>query len=131
MGKRKLDIGNKVYIEKEDWNNIKDGEIFRLKDFANVRANKKGNILETVESKELPKQKIHWVPEKGATRSSMIKIGNLLNDDDSFNENSLEDIECVVESSAKGLNQDEIIQLERIGYSILHDKKKMEFILSE
>ncbi|MCX6773924.1 MAG: glutamate--tRNA ligase [Candidatus Micrarchaeota archaeon] len=131
MGKRKLEIGNKVYIEQEDWDSIKDGEIFRLKDFANVKANKKENLLETVEAKELPKLKIHWVPEKGAVKASLIKIGNLLNDDDSFNENSLENIECVAESSAKGLKQDEIVQLERIGYSILHDKKKMEFILSE
>ena len=131
MGKRKLEIGNKVYIEQEDWDSIKDKEIFRLKDFANVRADKKGNALETIETKEMPKLKIHWVPEKSSIKASLTKIGNLLNDDDSFNENSLEKIECVAEGPAKGIAQGEIVQLERIGYSILHDKKKMEFILSE
>jgi len=131
LGSRKIRIDKKIYIEKQDWDAIRDNETFRLKDFANVGANKKENRLEIAESKEMPKLKVHWVPEKGAIKSSMIMIGNLLNDDDSFNENGLETIGGVVEESAKTLKQGEIVQFERVGYAILHDKKKMGFILSE
>ena len=131
IGKRHLDIGGAVYIEENDWEMLKDGEIFRLKDYASAKADKEEMSLELVKEKELPKQKVHWVPEKGALEAKLYEVGNLLNEDDTFNENSLEAVPGFCESSASALNEGDIIQFERVGYARLHRKKGMEFVLSE
>jgi glutamyl-tRNA synthetase len=131
MGKRHFDISGEAYIEESDWDMLKNGEIFRLKDYANARVDKEGMSIEFVPGKEMPKTKVHWVPEKGAIEAKLYEVGNLLNDDDSFNENSLEAISGFCEASAQTLNEGGIVQFERIGYSRLHRKKGMEFVLSE
>jgi glutamyl-tRNA synthetase len=131
MGKRRLDVGGAVYIEERDWDMLKDGEIFRLKDYASAKADKEGMSLLFVKEKELPKQKVHWVPEKGALEAKLYEVGNLLNEDDSFNENSLETVSGFCEKTAETLGEGDIVQFERVGYARLHKKKGMEFVLSD
>jgi len=131
MGKRHFDIGGAVYIEERDWDMLKDGEIFRLKDYASAKADKEEMSLELVKEKELPKQKVHWVPEKGALEAKLYEVGNLLNEDDTFNENSLESVSGFCEKTAETLEEGGIVQFERVGYARLHRKKGMEFVLSD
>jgi glutamyl-tRNA synthetase len=131
MGKRHLDVGGAVYIEENDWEMLKDGETFRLKDYASAKADKEGMSLSFVNEKELPKQKLHWVPEKGALEAKLYEVGNLLNEDDTFNENSLEAVSGFCEKTAETLGEGDIVQFERVGYARLHRKKGMEFVLSE
>jgi glutamyl-tRNA synthetase len=131
MGKRHFDIGGQAYIEENDWDMLKDGEIFRLKDYANAKVDKDGMSIEFVKGKELPKNKIHWVPEKGAVEAKLYEVGNLLNADDTFNEDSLSIVPGFCEKTAETLKDGNIVQFERIGYSRLRSKKGMEFVLSE
>jgi glutamyl-tRNA synthetase len=131
MGNRHLGIGKAAYIEKADWDAINDGEVFRLKDYASAKADKKGMALEFMDIKEHPKLRIHWVGEKGAVKAKLYVVGNLLNEDDSFNEKSIEALDGVCEKSAETLKEGEIVQFERVGYSRLRSKERMEFVLSE
>ncbi|MHA1506234.1 MAG: glutamate--tRNA ligase [Candidatus Asgardarchaeia archaeon] len=56
----------KLYITREDWGLLKEGDLIRLKEFMNIRIKDKGKLLTTYDSKELKEKEIariiHWVP---------------------------------------------------------------------
>ncbi|RLG19062.1 glutamate--tRNA ligase [Candidatus Micrarchaeota archaeon] len=131
LGTRKLAASDEFHLAELDADDLKAGEVFRLKDLINVRLEKKSKgLLEgTIAGEEpMPKRKVQWV-SKGALKASVLVPGDLLVDGE-YNEKSLQVDKGLVEPSAKGLEQGAIVQFERYGFCKLDDKSKMQFIFT-
>jgi len=90
------------YLTKDDWDNIKDGEIFRLKDLGNFRRN--GNMIEYVNNdlSMIKKLKIiHWCPENSLNAEIIMPDGNVK--------------KGLIEPLIKSI-KNEVVQLERFGF---------------
>jgi glutamyl-tRNA synthetase len=70
---------------------------------------------------------IQWVSSDNTTIKVQV-IGELLNPDKTFNENSLMVKEGFAEKTVELLNEGDIIQFERFGFCRLDNKAGMEFI---
>ncbi|AGK60554.1 glutamyl-tRNA synthetase [Archaeoglobus sulfaticallidus PM70-1] len=78
-GVRKLKGESRVYISSSDFNRFGDGEIFRLKDFCNVRVVSKEELIfefADFELKNVKKGKniIQWVPESQAVDCEVLGL---------------------------------------------------------
>ncbi|MBN1159829.1 MAG: glutamate--tRNA ligase, partial [Candidatus Diapherotrites archaeon] len=109
LGLRELFIKEKVFISKEDFSQIKKGEKFRLKDFANlVLESKKPIKAKIVEETGLADKKIQWVGENA------INVKLIMNDGSTVKGMA----ETQLEEEPEGAH----VQLERIGF-VRVDKK--------
>ena len=70
---------------------------------------------------------IQWVTEQNE-QIKVIKVGNLLNTDGTFNEKSLTEIDGLAEKTTDKIEEGQIIQFERFGFCRLDDKNNKEFI---
>ncbi len=127
MGERSYDVGREFYISGNE--QINEGDVLRLKDLYDIRIKRiEGNVYaEKVEVQGLEK-KIQWVPVNNAVKCSVLIPGNPLNDDGSFNENSLRYSNGFIESSVKSMRNGAILQLERFGYAIIDDISNISMI---
>lgn len=117
LGFRILETKNSFFVQKEDLDKIKIGEIFRLKDLFNVKiVSKNGTIFgEFAGEKLIPESaKIQWTTEENIPID--VFIPHLLFKNNKFNPDSLEKISGFAEKAVSYLKNDEIIQFERFGF---------------
>lgn len=133
IGEREIIVSDTIYIQKSDFDLITDSEIVRLKDFCNVKFNKKKMEAEIVGESMVPK-KIHWVSgeEDEYISTEVLVPKDLLKENGEFNPESLEIKKGYAESGCLKLNEEDIIQFERFGFCRLDKKtkEKLVFIFS-
>ncbi|KAA0008531.1 MAG: glutamate--tRNA ligase [Thermoplasmata archaeon] len=118
MGYRVVETSSVFFVPEEDMKNMKEGDIFRLKDLYNVRISeiKGGEIRATYAGEELLKdvEKIQWVTEKSF--DFVVLVGGPLFIGDKYNPDSLKKVKGLVEESLKTARNGEIVQFERFGF---------------
>ncbi len=133
-----LKIGKEtVYIPAFDANEIKNEEVFRLKNSFNVKVKNKNVKTKAIEGENVGNalledtKKVQWV-SADAVKCTLYVPGLLFDDKESFNENSLQEIKGLCQKECASLKEGEVVQFERVGFARL-DKKtktKLEFIQS-
>lgn len=127
LGTRKISVSDSVYIPQDDFEKIKEGEIFRLKDLYNVKLiSKKKKEAEFAGVEGMVEKKIQWVSD--CVEAEVMKPGDLLNEDRTFNEKSLEILEGYSEKNIENLESGEIIQFERFGFCRMDAKKGKKYV---
>ena len=117
MGKRKVKVGNVIYIPKGDAEKLQVGEIFRLKDLCNVMVEKIGNeIMGEFAGDELIDgiDKVQWVGEEHVEMEVLIPRLPFKNGE--FDEKSLEIVRGYAEKNVEEIKHGEIVQFERFGF---------------
>lgn len=131
LGYREIQTNGTFFIDKADIVSLDVGDTFRLKELYSVEIIDKESELVTcrMHSKEhIPGEKIiQWVTEQNVP-IKVTKVGNLLNEDGTFNEKSLTEISGIAENMAKDIKEGQIIQFERFGFCRMDDENKNEFI---
>ncbi len=131
LGERKVHIDGKFYVPFDDIDSMKEGEEFRLKELYTVKIKNKlkDKIVAEISSYEHKGEEkiVQWVTVDNV-HISVIFVGKLLNEDNSFNPNSIKVVEGLAESSVKDLKEEDIIQFERFGFCILNKKSENKFI---
>jgi glutamyl-tRNA synthetase len=123
LGSRVITYGDIFNIPSDDMAALKVGDIFRLKDFCNIRVIEKNHQIkgEYVGTELIPEsRKIQWT-SKNAVDIEVIKP-DLLFTNETFNTNSLSIIKGRVEPSVVHLLDGEIVQFERFGFVRLEIK---------
>jgi len=134
MGFREFEVTEKVYISGNDAKDLKEGEVFRLKDLCNVKLLKKYEkelLGELVEDEMVPK-KIQWVSDDWKLKCTVIIPHDLLDEKGIYVPTSLEITEGFCEKTAGSLKPGDIIQFERFGFCRFDRKEKdgFHFVLS-
>jgi len=131
LGNRSVKVTKSVYISSSDAGQLKEGEIFRLKDLCNLKLTRKGDALTgIVMPDEMVNKKIQWVSEDKLDCEISIPR-DLLNADGQFNEDSLEIATGYCERNCESLDVGKVIQFERFGFCRLDEKGKvLKFIFS-
>ncbi|MFO7677229.1 MAG: glutamate--tRNA ligase [Thermoplasmatota archaeon] len=118
LGERTIQTESTFYIPKEDIQEMKPGDIFRLKGLYNVKVKTINTVVTAIyEGEELisDTKKIQW------TTTDYIKmtlyIPHLLFTDDQYNPKSLTTIEGYAEQAIKDIPDGEIVQFERVGFA--------------
>ena len=117
MGSRTIQTGDTFFVQKEDMQKLKTGDIFRLKDLYNVKimAKNGGVVGEYVGEKLIvDSAKIQWTTDKFVDMH--VLIPHLLYQDDKYNDGSLEIVSGVAEQAVSNINTGEIVQFERFGF---------------
>ena len=131
-GHRLLHAQKDFFVSNADAAGMEEGEVFRLKELYNVKLLEKtpNGLVGEYAGKELKEntKKLQWVPALHAVQAELISVGDLLIDD-KFNPKSIGVESGYCEEDCKKLHDGAIVQLERIGFARLDDKKKMVFIL--
>ncbi|HLC69236.1 MAG TPA: glutamate--tRNA ligase [Candidatus Bilamarchaeaceae archaeon] len=127
---RSVNLKNKVAVPKADHALLQPGEVFALKDLAFVKPD--GKKLVRVDQKAIPEKKVQWVVPEEAIRCEVLIPKDLLKEDGSYNENSLETVKGLCEKECASLQENDVIQFERFGFCRLDrkGKKKLSFIYS-
>ncbi|MEM3396376.1 MAG: glutamate--tRNA ligase [Thermoplasmata archaeon] len=99
LGKRKLSVGNEVFIPKSDFENYLGQEI-RLKDFCNILCQENARIT-SWENKNIPR--IQWVPCLESVSMEIVQPDGTV-------------ITGVAEKNLAHANVNDIVQLERYGF---------------
>ena len=123
MGSRRIKTSGIFFIPSQDANELKEGEIFRLKDLYNVKVIKKGEEIlgEFVGEEMIPEtKKIQWVGNEYVEME--VIVPKILFIGDKFNENSLEITKGFVEKAAEGIVNGEVVQFERFGFVRIDSK---------
>ena len=119
MGSREIAITDKFYISGEDLKDIRQGTKVRLLGLGDVTItdiNKlEGEFIKDNDTSNSTDVKIQWVPVETAHKIQIV-IPNLLFDGDTFNENSIEEIEGYTEPHYLKLGEGDEIQFVRFGY---------------
>ncbi|MEW6529033.1 MAG: glutamate--tRNA ligase [Candidatus Micrarchaeota archaeon] len=121
-GTRKINVSGFVYIPKADFEKISEGEIFRLKDLYTVKMISKANYETELVEDKIAEKKIQWVSDY--VEAEILKPHNIMNEDKTFNEKSLEIIRGYAESNISCLKEGDVIQFERFGFCRLDKKNK-------
>jgi len=117
LGSRTIKTDKIFYITRSDFDELKIGEVFRLKDLFNVKVIQKNNEIfgEYVGDDLIPESaKIQWTTDKFIKISVLVPHLLFINED--FNENSLEKVDGYAEEAVLQLKTDEIVQFERFGF---------------
>ena len=117
LGSRTVKTGKTFFVTKTDMDNLKVGDIFRLKDLYNVKIiEKKKEILAEYAGKDLiaDSAKIQWTTDKYIKMK--ILVPHLLFVNEKYNEDSLKQADGFAEEAVSKLKTDEIIQFERFGF---------------
>ncbi|NHJ31707.1 MAG: glutamate--tRNA ligase [Asgard group archaeon] len=150
-GTRKIVTNNFFLISKSDYDSLKNGQEFRLKDLYNVKVIDKEADLSSEESvpevsadlKKLMKKypnhlltaytgdqlkpgpKIQWtIADSLNTVNVQVKVPDVLFIDDVYNENSLKLVDGIGEKAVGSLKVDDIVQFERFGFVRVDRKEK-------
>lgn len=128
FGTRKISVSDFVYIPKDDFDRISEGEIFRLKDLYNVKMLSKENCEVEFAGDGMVEKKLQWATDYIETE--VLKPRDLLNEDGTYNEKSLEIARGYAEKNISGLKEGEVIQFERFGFCRLDRKNPYIFVYS-
>lgn len=132
-GKRKIEVGKKLFISSSDAQKINVGDIFRLKDLSNLKLNKKekNKMICEYSEKSDPQIKVQWVSEQKIDTTILIPK-DLLDENGEFDPESLQKINGYSELDCLNLKVGDIIQFERFGFCRLDkkDKDKLQFVYS-
>ncbi len=118
MGRRRIEIGDSVYISSGDCSGIQAGDRIRLMGLGNVRIARISAGLEgeyTDDETGAGHPKIQWVPHDTAHRIRIL-IPKPLFIGDQYNEGSLEEIDALTEPHYLELRDGDPIQFIRFGY---------------
>ncbi|MEM3364023.1 MAG: glutamate--tRNA ligase [Candidatus Micrarchaeia archaeon] len=137
MGTRPVPFSEEVLISAEDFNELHELELVRLKDLKNINVTKiqKGKEAQCIVSisQEIVRdsKKLQWVDARTAVPCTFWYLEKPFNGEEK-NEKSLVKVEGVCEAAAaKNIAEGEVVQLERMGYFILDNKEKMIFIRTD
>jgi glutamyl-tRNA synthetase len=117
MGSRTIQTGDTFFVQNEDMQKLKTGDIFRLKDLYNVKimAKNGGVVGEYVGEKLIADSaKIQWTTDKFVTMN--VFVPHLLYQHDKYNDKSLEIVNGVAEQAVSSIKTGEIVQFERFGF---------------
>jgi len=114
-GGRKFRTKDEFYIEEEDYNQLKDDQLYRLMDCLNFRKKGKEFVFDSKEYeryKEEGKKIMHWLP-----KDETVEIKILMPDKKM--------ITGIAEDNINNLKEDQICQFERFGFA--RQDKKLNF----
>ena len=123
FGTRAIKTGNVFYVPKSDMDQLKIGDIFRLKDLYNVKILKKNEkVLGEYAGEKLISDslKIQWTTEDFVEMDVLRPHPLFI--DDKYNDKSLEKIHGFAEKAVQDVKTDEIIQFERFGFVRIENK---------
>lgn len=124
LGTRLINVSQSIYIPKSDLEQLKEGEIFRLKDLCNIKIIKKGEEMHGhIMHDEMVDKKVQWVSDDKLDCEVLVPH-DLLDEKGEFNESSLVCIKGYCESNCAELNIGDMIQFERFGFCRLDKKEK-------
>ena len=118
LGKRKVRIGNSVYVSGDDCENLHPGDRIRLMGLGNISITRVSESIEGQyedDEKNVTYPKLQWVPHDGAHKIKIL-IPKPLFIDEQYNENSLEEVEALTEPHYLELKESDSIQFIRFGY---------------
>ncbi len=131
LGFRTIKTKGNFYIDEKDFKNLKAGDKIRLKDLYSVKITGVRNDAaeaELLSEKMLGDEKIiQWVTDENVGVEVLV-VGPLLNEDDSFNKESLKKLHGLAEMTIGLLNEGDTIQFERFGFCRLDNKERNSFI---
>ena len=112
-------MDEEFFISGEDADDFAQGDEIRLLGLGNIIIEKEGVELQArftgeEELKNIPK--VQWVPKKTAHKIKMIIPKILFNENEEFNEESLEEFDVYVEPYYLQINEGEEVQFIRFGY---------------
>jgi glutamyl-tRNA synthetase len=117
LGTRKIQTESTFYIPKQDIQEMKQGEIFRLKGLYNVKIQTiNDSITATYEGEQLlpETKKIQWTTTNYIPVT--LYIPQLLYKNNEFNPQSLFTVQGYAEEAIQEISHGEIIQFERVGF---------------
>ena len=118
LGERCIQTNDTFYIPGDDAQDIEAGDIFRLKDLYNVEVTETSDgITGCYAGEELlsGSAKLQWVTDDHVDME-VWKPGALVDDDGSFNPDSLTVVEGYAEPAVQQLNAGDVVQFERFGF---------------
>jgi glutamyl-tRNA synthetase len=124
MGDRAIHTASTFFIPRQDVQKMKAGDVFRLKGLYNVKITKIGNIIHGTYSGEelIPETaKIQWVTDDHITLN--VLVPGLIFKGETFNLESLQEIQGYAEKAIADLPNGEIVQFERVGFVRLEKQK--------
>lgn len=124
---REIKVGNSIFISESDFLSLEENEVFRFKDWKNAKIIDKKNRKVVLCDSEKVDKKIQWIGTENV-KVKVLKPNNLLNDDGTFNENSLEIVLGLAEKNIKVLKINEVVQFERFGLCKLDRIEEETFI---
>ena len=117
LGNRTINTKDTFYVPKNDMEQLKPGDIFRLKDLFNVTFCEKNKQITGEYTGEdlIPNSlKIQWTTDKNIKMK--VYVPHLLFKKDKFDPKSLETVEGYAEEAVSSIKTDEIVQFERFGF---------------
>jgi len=117
LGSRTVKTGKTFFVQNSDMNELKVGDIFRLKGLYNVKIKEKNKdvLTEYVDENLIPgSAKIQWTTDKFVEMS--VFIPHFIYIDEKYNADSLERADGFAEEAVLKLKTDEIVQFERFGF---------------
>jgi len=113
-GGRKFKVKDEFFITKEDYDDLKDGKMYRLMDCLNFVKKKNKFVFDSLDFEKGKCDKIiHWLG------TDKVDIEILMDDN--------KKIKGYGEESLEKMKQGEVCQLERFGFVRLDDKDKLSF----
>ncbi|HDD56562.1 MAG TPA: glutamate--tRNA ligase, partial [Nitrososphaeria archaeon] len=131
LGSRKIEADGEFYISGGDFEELKEGDILRLKYLMNLKILEK--TREYVRAKFLSREPmknvkiIQWVPVNEAVKVRIL-IPDLLYVNDEINPDSLKIVDGLGEKAVEKVKADEIIQFERFGFCRRDSESELLFI---
>jgi glutamyl-tRNA synthetase len=125
MGDRTIHTASVFFIPRQDAQKMKGGDVFRLKGLFNVRiAENNDVVVGTYAGEELIPEtaKIQWTTDDYVPLK--ILVPGLIFKGETFNQESLQEIQGYAEKAVAGLPAGEIVQFERVGFVRLEKQKK-------
>jgi glutamyl-tRNA synthetase len=117
MGNRVIQTSDIFYIPKSDVDNLRNNDIFRLKDLFNVKVLSKNNVVSgefAGEKLVANSAKIQWTNESFVEMT--VNIPHNLFKDNIYNPESLQKVRGYAEEAVLDIKDGEIIQFERFGF---------------
>ncbi len=118
LGKRTVEHDGNIFLDSDDVKNFSEGSKIRLMGLGNVKINQVNNDLKGEyigDDVKVDFPKMQWVPQKNSHKLKIL-IPNQLFIDESFNENSLEELDVITEPHYLKLKDGSEIQFVRFGY---------------
>ena len=125
LGERHVETDSVFFIQKEDMQNMKIGDIFRLKGLYNVKIEDTGDeISGRFAGEELISDtaKIQWTTKDYVEMNIYVPQSLFIRD--SYNKKSLAELHGYAEKAVSDIPDGEIIQFERVGFVRIEKQQK-------
>jgi glutamyl-tRNA synthetase len=124
MGDRTIHTATTFFIPRQDVQKMKGGDVFRLKGLYNVKITKLGDTVHgSYEGEELIAEtaKIQWTTDDCIELT--VFVPEMIFKGESFNPDSLHEIQGYAEKAVASVPSGEIVQFERVGFVRLEKQK--------